>query len=391
MQVATDCFEALPIGTVLNGRYILNKVLGQGGFGITYEAQDYQTKSTVAVKEYFPDSIAARSGLAVVPTHLRQSEENFLYGKKCFLDEAKTLAALNGNRGVVNVYTYFEENGTAYFAMEYIGGISFQQYINCNGGRLRWDTAINTLIPIMDALAVVHGKGIIHRDIKPENIILSNDGTVKLIDFGSARYSMGEKSRSLDVILTHGFAPWEQYSRHRRQGAYTDIYALAATLYYAVTGVVPPDSVDRVEVDELALPRRLNADIPEEIERSLLKALSVRPENRFQNIWKFKCALTHVETNNQKTTRIGDRKTIERTKAAKKGITSAGQDAKTTDKREAKWILSLLCAIVTVCIMAGLIAGVRYFMNKNSSSNGFTVVQGRDSRVEIGNKNNGKG
>lgn len=120
MQTATDCFEALPIGTVLNGRYILDKVLGQGGFGITYEAQDYQTKGIVAVKEYFPDAIVARYGLTVVPTHSRQSEETFLYGKKCFLDEAKTLAALNGNQGVVNVYTYFEENGTAYFAMEYI-------------------------------------------------------------------------------------------------------------------------------------------------------------------------------------------------------------------------------------------------------------------------------
>lgn len=391
MQTAADCFEALPTGTVLNGRYILEKVLGKGGFGITYEAQDYQTKSVVAVKEYFPESIVVRSGSAVVPTRSRQSEENFVYGKKCFLDEAKTLAALNGNRGVVNVYTYFEENGTAYFAMEYINGISFQQCINCNGGRLRWDIAINTLIPIMDALAVVHGKGIIHRDIKPENIILSNDGTVKLIDFGSARYSMGEKSQSLDVILTHGFAPWEQYSRHRRQGAYTDIYALAATLYYAVTGIVPPDSVDRVESDELILPQQLNANIPEESERSLLKALSVRPEDRFQNISKFKGALTHTEINNQKTKKIGVQKTIEGTKAAKKGITSAEQVIEPTNKGMSKWIMLLLCVIITICIAAGLITGIRYLINKSSDSNRFTVVQGRDSRVEISNKNNSKG
>ena len=382
MQTATDCVEALPIGTVLNGRYILDKVLGQGGFGITYEAQDYQTKGMVAVKEYFPDSIVARSGSVVVPAHSRQSEETFLYGKKCFLDEAKTLAALNGNQGVVNVYTYFEENGTAYFAMEYIDGISFQQYINCNGGKLQWDIAIKTLIPIMNALSVVHGKGIIHRDIKPENIILSNDGSIKLIDFGSARYSMGEKSQSLDVMLTHGFAPWEQYSRHRRQGAYTDVYALAATLYYAVTGAVPPDSVDRVEVDELILPRRLNANIPEESERSLLKALSVKPNDRYQNISEFMDALTHAETSKQKTEKIKVRETIKRTRAAKKGRTSAEQVVKQTEKRKPEWMMLLLCVIVTICIVAGLIAGFRYFINENSNSNRFIIVQGRDSRVE---------
>ena len=382
MQTAIDCFEALPTGTVLNGRYILDKVLGQGGFGITYEAQDYQTKGIVAVKEYFPNSIATRFGSAVVPTHSRQSEENFLYGKKCFLDEAKTLATLNGNRGIVNVYTYFEENGTAYFAMEYVDGISFQQYINRNDGRLQWDIAINTLIPIMDALAVVHGKGIIHRDIKPGNIILSNDGTIKLIDFGSARYSMGEKSRSLDVILTHGFAPWEQYSRHRRQGAYTDVYALAATLYYAATGVVPPDSVDRVEADELVLPRRLNANISEESECSLLKALSVRPEDRFQNISEFKDALTHAKTSYQKTKEIRVRKTIARTRAVKKGITNAKQAVEPANREKHKWMMLLLCVIVTICIAAGLIAGFRYFANENSNGNRFTIVQGKDSRVE---------
>lgn len=386
MQIATDCFEALPIGAVLNGRYIIGRMLGQGGFGITYEAQNYQTKSMVAVKEYFPGSIVTRSGAVVVPAHSRQSEEYFLYGKKCFLDEAKTLAALNENRGVVNVYTYFEENGTAYFAMEYVDGISLQQYINRNGGRLQWDIAVNTLLPIMDALAAVHGKGIIHRDIKPENILLSNDGAVKLIDFGSARYSMGEKSRSLDVILTHGFAPWEQYSRHRRQGAYTDIYALAATLYYAATGVVPPDSVDRVDADELMTPRRLNADIPEESERSLLKALSVRPEERFQNISEFKNALIYEKTNNQKTKEVRVLEATGKSKAAKKRPAGAEQDAGPVNSRKAKWTVLLLYVIAAICIAAGLIAGVRHLVNENSDGSRFTVVPGRDSRVEISGK-----
>lgn len=287
--------HALPYGTALGGRYVTGRVIGQGGFGITYLAQDYQTKELVCIKEFFPDSMVSRGETNYVAPYSGQRGEDFTYGKTTFLAEAETLAQFNDVPGVVQVYSYFEENCTAYFAMEYVEGANFQNYIDDHGGRISWEDAQRILLPVMDALAAVHAKGIIHRDIKPDNIFIKSDGQVKILDFGSARYSMGEKSRSLDVVLTHGFAPREQYSRHGRQGAYTDVYALAATFYYSITGRKPPDSIDRIDDDAMALPSSLGAQLPQAEEDVLLKALSVEPQDRYASMGAFKAALLNAE------------------------------------------------------------------------------------------------
>ena len=185
---------ALRAGTILNGRYIIGRVLGQGGFGITYVAQDYQTKSRVAIKEYLPTDFAGRTqGTNAVQIHSEEMRENFDYGKEQFLAEAKTLAEFIGNEHIVRIYSYFEENNTAYFAMEYINGVSLNNYMRERGGRLSVDEANGLLIPVMEALDWVHSKGIVHRDIAPDNIIITQNGTAKLLDFGAARYSTGEK------------------------------------------------------------------------------------------------------------------------------------------------------------------------------------------------------
>ena len=366
---------ALPEGAILNGRYIVGRILGQGGFGITYEAQDYQTNELVAVKEYFPDSLVTRSGTHSVTAYSGEREEHFLYGRECFLDEAKTLAEFNGNRGVVQVYTYFEENGTAYFAMEYVDGISLQQFIDNSGGRIGWLAAEKTLTEVMDALAAVHSKGIIHRDIKPENIFLSKDGSVKLLDFGSARYSMGEKSRSLDIVITHGFAPWEQYSRHRRQGAYTDVYALAATFYYAVTGVIPPDSVDRVDTDMLVPPRQLNPQIPPQAEKVLLKALAVRPANRYQTMREFRKALSGAGAKPAPRPVISSTPPVAQARPMVQPMQPVGQPPPGVPRKQQaparaprqkrnvsggkpKWMLPALTAVAVLVIAAAIFAGV---------------------------------
>ena len=281
---------ALPPGTVLNGRYILGRVLGQGGFGITYVAQDHKTGSLVAVKEYFPDTMAARTDGHSVSAYTGQREENFLYGKECFLNEAKTLAEFIGNPNIVRVHSYFEENNTAYFVMDYVQGTSFQDYLKQHG-RLSWQETKRILEPVIGALASVHSKGVIHRDVTPDNIYITNDGTVKLLDFGAARYSLGDKSRSLDVVLKHGYAPREQYSRHGRQGPYTDVYALGATFYYALTGRLPPDSIDRQDEDEFILPSSLGVKLPAKAEDALCKALAVSAQDRFQSMSEFYLAL----------------------------------------------------------------------------------------------------
>ncbi len=281
---------ALASGTVLAGQYIIDRVLGQGGFGITYAATDHKTGNKVAVKEFFPDTMAARQGTTVV-SFTGERGESFAYGKDRFLDEAQTLAQFIGNENIVRIHTYFEENGTAYFVMDYVEGTSFDVYIREHGGKLDWEETAKILIPVMDALGAVHAKGIVHRDVTPDNIYITKDGGVKLLDFGAARYSLGDKSRSLDVVLKHGFAPKEQYTRRGKQGPFTDIYALGATFYFALTGKRPPDSIDRIEEDELIPPSRLGARISPAAEEAILMAMNVQPQDRFQSMKAFKNAM----------------------------------------------------------------------------------------------------
>ena len=281
---------ALAQGSVLAGQYIIDKVLGQGGFGITYAATDHKTGNKVAVKEFFPDTMATRQGTTVIP-FTGERGDSFSYGKDRFLDEAQTLAQFIGNENIVRIHTYFEENGTAYFVMDYVEGTSFDVYIREHGGKLDWEETARILIPVMDALGAVHSKGIVHRDVTPDNIYITKDGGVKLLDFGAARYSLGDKSRSLDVVLKHGFAPKEQYTRRGKQGPFTDIYALGATFYFALTGKRPPDSIDRIEDDELVPPSRLGAKITSAAEEAILMAMNINPQDRFQSMKAFKTAM----------------------------------------------------------------------------------------------------
>lgn len=294
---------ALPADTILAGKYVIQQTLGQGGFGITYIAEDYKTKEKVVMKKFFPDTMVTRGQNNAITIRSGPAGENFIYGKDCFLAEAKTLAEFIGNENIVRVICYFEENGTAYFAMEYIEGESFQHYIKSHGGKISWEEAIKILLPVMDALAVVHSKGIIHRDVTPDNIYITREGVVKLLDFGAARYSLGDKSRSLDVVLKHGFAPKEQYTRHGRQGPFTDVYTTGASFYYALTGKRPPDAIDRMEEDDLIPPASLGVAIPPEAEDAILKALNVQSADRFQDMPAFKNALMSAKESipNEKT------------------------------------------------------------------------------------------
>ena len=285
---------ALPAGSILYGRYIVGKVLGQGGFGITYLAQDYLSKELVAIKEFFPESMVTRTGRTTVVPFAGERSEHFGYGRDTFLNEAKTMAEFIGNDSVVQVYSYFEENGTGYFVMEYVEGQNLQEYARKYYGRIPWNTIMDLMLPIMDALSLVHEKGIIHRDVTPDNIYIQKNGSVKLLDFGAARHSLGNVSRSLDVVLKHGFAPKEQYQRHGRQGPYTDVYSVAATIYYAITGVRPDDAIERLDEDNLPLPSTLGAKITIEQENVLLKGLAVRAEDRYCTMRDFSNALKAV-------------------------------------------------------------------------------------------------
>lgn len=286
---------ALPHGSILAGQFITGRVLGQGGFGITYLALDNRLKSRVAIKEFLPDSMAVRTaGTPQITVYTGQRQENFRYGMERFLDEAKVLAKFQGNPHIVGVRSYFEENGTAYFVMDYIEGESFKAYIQDHGGRIPWKEALRILMPVMDALGAVHTEGIIHRDVTPDNIFVTGGGGVKLLDFGSARYSLGDKSRSLDVVLKAGYAPKEQYTRRGRQGPYTDVYSLAACFYSAITGYLPPESLDRADEDDLVLPSTRGIEIPQAVEDVILHGLEVQPADRYQSMEEFRSAMSEA-------------------------------------------------------------------------------------------------
>ncbi len=283
---------ALRPGSILNGRYIVGRVLGQGGFGITYIAMDDRHKNRVAVKEYFPSEFAGRApGSCSVRPLSGGLRESFAFGREKFVEEAKTLAAFRGDEHIVRIYNFFEENGTAYFAMEYVEGRSLDKYMAEKGGRLRQAEADRLLLPLMESMEGVHARGIVHRDVAPDNILIQPSGHAKLIDFGAARYSTGEKSKSLDVVIKHGFAPIEQYTSHGRQGPFTDVYAMAASYYYAVTGKIPPESIGRMGNDTIIPPKKLGVKLSSATEAALYKALSVQASERFQTMGDFRRAM----------------------------------------------------------------------------------------------------
>ena len=322
---------ALPEGTVLAGQYVIEKILGQGGFGITYQANDHKNGRKVAIKEFFPDSLATRQATTVM-SFSGERGESFEYGKECFLQEAETLAKFIGNENIVRIYSYFEENGTAYFVMEYIEGTSFDLYLKQKGGKISFQEAAKILVPIMDALEVVHSNGLVHRDVTPDNIYITNNGVVKLLDFGAARYSLGDKSRSLDIVLKHGFAPKEQYARHGKQGPYTDVYALGATFYFALTGKRPPDSVERMDEDELIPPSNLGVKLSREEEAAILLALNVRVEDRFQSMRAFKNAMLSLTSQQGIPQEVSNNTSGEISNAAKGSEASVGTLAVATAK-----------------------------------------------------------
>lgn len=243
-------FLALPLGSILNGRYMVGKVLGIGGFGITYLGYDLTLEIRVAIKEYMPSALATRytDQYSVVLTgHV---EADYKYGMERFLEEARILAKLQNTPNIVSVQNYFKENNTAYFVMEYIEGMSLKEYVASQGDKIPFEQAMTILQPVMEALEQVHALNLLHRDISPDNIYITANGESRLLDFGAARFAAGD-GKSVSVILKHGYAPEEQYSSHGNQGPWTDVYAMGATLYRCITGILPPDSIERIHTDTL--------------------------------------------------------------------------------------------------------------------------------------------
>lgn len=261
----------------LNNQFFIGRVLGHGGFAITYLAYDRNLSVPVAIKEYFPIEFATRAsdGASIQP-YSGQATELFNAGKDKFIAEARLLTNFR-SPNIIKIRQFFKAWNTAYFVMEYLEGQTLTEHIKNKGGKLSYAEARKILLPLLDALEEVHQKGTFHRDIKPDNIYMTQKGEPILLDFGAARQTVTGKTTNLMSFLTPGFAPSEQYSINGIQGPWTDIYALAATMYYTLTGELAPVPSDRIMGEaDLVPPSQLGSDIPEADEAWLLKALEVR-------------------------------------------------------------------------------------------------------------------
>ena len=275
-------------GTRLIGRYTIEGVLGQGGFGITYLGMDELHKKKVAIKEFFPQGIVTRNieYEDTVTVTLVGEKENYDKGKERFLKEAQTMAMFSKDKGIVKALDFFEINNTAYIVMEYLEGVTLKQYLRENK-RIAAEDLVELLVPLIEALDEIHSQGLIHRDISPDNIMVLSDGRIKLMDFGAARDYTEFGEKSLSIVLKPGYAPPEQYQTHGVQGPWTDIYALCATMYKCITGENPPDAIERVMDDHLKKISAFGIPVLPQIEEAIIKGMSVAANDRYQNVGDF--------------------------------------------------------------------------------------------------------
>ncbi|MCR5586390.1 MAG: serine/threonine protein kinase, partial [Lachnospiraceae bacterium] len=279
--------RCLKPGSVLNNRYTVGIVLGEGGFGITYIGWDNTLDLPVAIKEYFPVEMASRDNMSShsdeVNVYSGKKEQLYFNGLSKFISEAKTLSKFNNLIGIVSVRDFFSLNNTAYIIMDFNDGVTMKEYIDENGP-LKSEYVFELMKPVMYSLEYVHRKSIVHRDISPDNIMISTSGTVQLIDFGAARTINKDDDKKLTVVLKKGYGPEEQYRSNGNQGPWTDVYALCATMYYMITGREPVESITRIVEDNLIPISSLGYEIGAEEESVLMKGLAVFAKDRYQSM-----------------------------------------------------------------------------------------------------------
>ena len=293
-SVETEPFALKP-GTILDGKYLVGEMLGQGGFGITYIGFDLLLEQKVAIKEYYPMStgmVSRENSTTVVWSSAVMQKSGMEKGFDSFLKEARKMAKLGGIPGVVGVKSVFIQNETAYIVMDFIEGETLLKKLQ-REGPMDYGTCVSLMTPIMQALSEVHKHGIIHRDISPDNIMVQNDGRLILLDLGAAKdldiQGKDGNMQSSQMVAKQGFSPVEQYGRDGKIGSWTDVYAMAATIYYCCTGVLPPSATDRTIGDTLTCRPRLTK---EEFD-VLAFCMNVLPQNRPQNMDALLQIVTH--------------------------------------------------------------------------------------------------
>lgn len=271
--------------SILAGKYLVGKVIGEGGFGISYLGFDLNLDLTVAIKEFYPNGFVTReSNHTQVSLFAGKNQSDVNKWRDGFINEAKNLAKFSNLNGIVEVRDFFNENNTAYIVMEYIEGITLKQYLKQNSGKIPVEQTFEMMKPVIKSLSKVHDSGMIHRDISPDNIMITKYGGMKLLDFGAAREFAGNAEKSLSIMLKPGYAPEEQYRSHGKQGPWSDVYALTATIYKCITGITPIESMERMRADTLKSPRELGIKLSDSQDAAMRQGMAVYAENRLQNM-----------------------------------------------------------------------------------------------------------
>lgn len=370
-QGSSQPSNALQENTILHGRYLVGKVIGQGGFGITYAGYDLTLEMKVALKEYFPSGFAARTG-----SYSSQVRWDFGDNEKVlwsegidrFMREAKKMARLDSVPSIVRVRDAFRENQTAYIVMDFVEGETLKSYL-LRHGVLKYEECVGLLSPILESLAVIHDNGFIHRDISPDNIMLQPDGAARLLDMGAAMDIKTSDGHVSMAVVKRNFSAPEQYVESEVLGRWTDVYAMAATIYYCLTGKVVPEAMEReFKKEPLAFPPGM--DIPQQGIEAITDGLEMKAEKRIRNMRELKRRLT-APSPSQKENGIHE----ERTNQASEPANPAGKGGeekkkngeslsgfKKLGKRIQKLIFRVLCgagAFFLIIMMIGFWASRR--------------------------------
>lgn len=340
---------ALAPNTILHGRYLLGVPLGQGGFGITYIAWDLEEKKKVAVKELYPSGHASRystGGTDVIWSGDRESKLLMVDGPAVFRKEAAKMQKLKDVPQVVQVCEVFTDNNTAYIVMDFVAGITLKDYLMENGP-LNWDKTQKLLVPAIEAMIRVHKAGLIHRDISPDNMMIEPSGKIRILDLGAAKDLNTNSGASSMIVAKGGFSPLEQYSQRGGSGTWTDVYALAATICYTLSGKTLPASVDRVNGDGDLWEQSVYKKLPPYVLAALQKALAVSPKDRTQTMEQFLSDLRLSKPDAKKAD-------------AKRADTTKQEVPKPEEKKKSGRSTAAIVALVLLCCVAIVAIGIRF-------------------------------
>jgi formylglycine-generating enzyme required for sulfatase activity len=365
----------LPSGHLLHQRYSIQSSIGQGGFGITYLAYDQKLDQEVCIKELFVSGNSTRGANLTVYS---QSTGDFSFSDfvQRFVQEARQLARFQ-HLNIVRVLDIFQENGTAYTVMEYVKGETLKSKIQREGA-MGEGAAMSTIAQLLDAVEEVHKKGMLHRDIKPDNVLLTPEGKIVLIDFGSARDFTEGRTTTQTAILTPGYAPPEQYSTRAQRGPYTDIYALGATMYYLLTGEKPIPVTDR-SLEDLVAPHQINPSISTQVSSAVMLAMELKPEHRFQTVSDMREAVKTLQPREARES-LKEEKRQEKAPEKQEKVPEIKEESKSGKS----WIYLVLVGIV-------VLGGYIYLNRGSAGDNGnLTENQGVEEITEVDMQNQSK-